>query len=234
LKVLLEAGHGGKDPGACKGSRREADDTLRMALAVGKLLKEQGISVGYTRIADLTFNLDTLPGMANGYDLTVSIHRNSATATATGIEVLYRYDNSLNAAKTILQELYGVTPVAQRGVKQFNYQGFSQVKKPAVLVELLFISNNKDNQLFDKYFGNYALAIAKGIVKTLGVTWREKEEDDDMVRYEKIEDVPEWGLVTVKKLIDKKALAMPADGKINLSEDMLRIFVINDRMGLYN
>ena len=57
--------------------------------------------------------------------------------------------------------------------------------------------------------------------------------EEDMIRYDSINDVPDWGKATVEKLIAKGALAGDSAGKLDLSHDMLRIFVINDRLGLY-
>lgn len=58
--------------------------------------------------------------------------------------------------------------------------------------------------------------------------------DDNMIRYEKINDIPDWGKNTINKLITKNALSGDGKGNINLSEDMLRILVINDRLGIYD
>lgn len=57
------------------------------------------------------------------------------------------------------------------------------------------------------------------------------EEETDM-RYNTLAEIPEWGKPTIQKLIDRGALKGTGEG-LNLSEDMLRMFVINDRMGLY-
>ena len=65
-------------------------------------------------------------------------------------------------------------------------------------------------------------------------------EDDDMARYDSIGQMPSWARGTVQKLCDRKLLTgsgkkdedgYPAD--LNLSEDMIRVFVVNDRAGLY-
>ena len=177
MDILIEAGHGGRDPGAVNGTRRESDDVLRMALAVGRRLEAQGQSVRYTRTADTTVSLDQVARLARDNDFTLSIHRNSvANPAATGIEVLHRHTNSRAAADIVLQELLKVAPAANRGVKQFNYLGFNQVSRPAALAELLFISNPADNRLFDDHFDAYALALAQGVIKALGLKWKESEE----------------------------------------------------------
>lgn len=52
-------------------------------------------------------------------------------------------------------------------------------------------------------------------------------------RYNTLDEVPEWGKETVKKLLNNGALQGSETG-LNLSEDMLRVFVVNDRMKLYD
>ncbi len=52
-KVILDAGHGGAEPGAIYGDRREKDDNLRLALAVGDILEDNGVEVAYTRTEDV-------------------------------------------------------------------------------------------------------------------------------------------------------------------------------------
>ena len=47
-KVILDAGHGGDEPGAIYNGRKEKDDTLRLTLAVGRILEENGVSTLYT------------------------------------------------------------------------------------------------------------------------------------------------------------------------------------------
>ena len=62
---------------------------------------------------------------------------------------------------------------------------------------------------------------------------KKPEEEKTVAKYDTLEQVPDWGRATVKKLLEKNALQ--GDGeKLDLSEDMLRIFVVLDRMGLYD
>lgn len=56
---------------------------------------------------------------------------------------------------------------------------------------------------------------------------------EEKIMYNTINDVPEWGKPTIEKLVKKGFLNGDAEGKLNLSMDMLRILVINDRAGLY-
>ena len=52
-KVVIDAGHGGTDPGAVYKGRQEKDDNLRLALAVGRILSQNGVDVVYTRTTDV-------------------------------------------------------------------------------------------------------------------------------------------------------------------------------------
>ena len=53
-KIIIDAGHGGTNPGASYEGRRESDDALRLALALGEILAEDGFDVAYTRTDDTT------------------------------------------------------------------------------------------------------------------------------------------------------------------------------------
>lgn len=51
--IVIDAGHGGSDPGAVNKGRQEKDDDLRLAMAVGDILSQNGVNVTYTRTADV-------------------------------------------------------------------------------------------------------------------------------------------------------------------------------------
>jgi N-acetylmuramoyl-L-alanine amidase len=96
--VMVDAGHGGKDPGAQGFGLREKDVNLRMALILGKMLKQRGFKVLYTRTTDDFLALEERTALANGKkaDLFVSVHCNAHTdPTMQGFETY-----SLNLART--------------------------------------------------------------------------------------------------------------------------------------
>ena len=47
-------------------------------------------------------------------------------------------------------------------------------------------------------------------------------------------NMPDWARPTIQKMVDKKLLVGDENGKLGLTDEMLRIYVINDRAGLYN
>ena len=93
----LQPAHGGSDPGAVYEGRREKDDNLSLAIAVGELLSRQGVSVIYTRTTDVYQTPFEKAQMANqaDADFFISFHRNSSEEPNqyTGVETLV-YDNS--------------------------------------------------------------------------------------------------------------------------------------------
>ena len=98
-KVILDAGHGGSDPGATYYGRQEKTDALNLTLAIGNLLSQQGVDVVYTRVNDTYQTPFEKADIANnsGADYFVSIHRNAMPVpnTASGAESLVYADNDV-------------------------------------------------------------------------------------------------------------------------------------------
>lgn len=171
--IMLDAGHGGRDPGAVYNGRQEKDDTLRLTLAIGEILQNNDIDVQYTRTTDVYESPYQKAMEANnaGVDFFISIHRNSFPTdnVVSGVESLV-YDLSgikLQMAENINEQLESIGFV-NLGVKaRPNLVVLRRTNMPAVLVEVGFINSNTDNQLFDDNFDAIAQAIASGILDTL-------------------------------------------------------------------
>lgn len=83
--------------------------------------------------------------------------------------------------------------------------------------------------LSEDYRKQCAEGICKGVCSYFGVAYKEETEGDEEVkRYQKIEDLP-YGKKIIKKLVDEGVLSGDENGNLNLSEDMIRIFMILDR-----
>lgn len=172
-RIALDAGHGGSDPGAVYKGRQEKDDTLDLTLAVGDILKNNGIDVYYTRTTDeyeTPFKKAT-DANNSGADLFVSIHRNSSENPNqySGVETLVYSDTGLKAevARNINNQLEDAG-FKNLGVdERKNLVVLKRTKMPAVLVEVGFINNDKDNYLFDEEFDSIAQAIADGILESI-------------------------------------------------------------------
>lgn len=171
--IMLDAGHGGRDPGAVFNGRQEKDDTLRVTLAIGEILQNNGVDVEYTRTTDVYTSPYERAMKANnaGVDFFISIHRNSFPTDneVFGVESLV-YDLSgikYQMAQDINDQLEAIGFV-NLGVKaRPNLVVLRRTRMPAVLVEVGFIDSNVDNRLFDDNFDDIAQAIASGILDTL-------------------------------------------------------------------
>ena len=173
-KVILDAGHGGPEPGATFEGRQEKNDTLRLALAVGEILERNGVEVAYTRTEDVYDTPFEKAQIANreGGDFLISFHRNSSPEANeySGVETLV-YDKSgekLELAENINEELENVG-FRNLGVKERpGLVILKRSKMPAVLVEAGFLNTEADNELFDQNFDEISQAIANAVLKTLG------------------------------------------------------------------
>ena len=173
MKSVVDAGHGGFDNGARFEGRREKDDTLALALAVGDILKNNGIDVVFTRTEDIYQTPAEKAMIANNTnaDYFVSLHRNAMPipGTGTGVETLV-YDNSgirNTLAENINSELENLGFVNQGIYTRPNIAVLRRTQMPAVLVEAGFIDNPEDNTLFDEKFNEIAEGIAQGILQSI-------------------------------------------------------------------
>ncbi|MFA6075807.1 MAG: N-acetylmuramoyl-L-alanine amidase [Negativicutes bacterium] len=174
MKICIDAGHTGVDPGAV-GARgtHESDINLRIAQILRDKLEARGCSVIMTRALYYQPALDDLARRAeisNNYesDYFVSIHCNAATTTAAhGFEVYYfngsRMGNIL--AGKICQQLDNQLVFANRGIKPADFQVLRETNCPAVLVECGFITNPDEEKFLLGILGQVAVAqaIADGL-----------------------------------------------------------------------
>ncbi|MGB9886888.1 MAG: N-acetylmuramoyl-L-alanine amidase [Moorellales bacterium] len=185
FKVVLDPGHGGKDPGAVgPGGTKEKD----VALAVAKLLAKE---LSYfarpilTREHDEFRELWERSSLANtvGADLFVSVHCNAAEdKTANGTEtIVYRFGGMAERlARKVQAQLVATLRTCDRGVKEKNLHVCRETRMPAILVELAFISNvDEEKKLASPDWQKAAArAIARGVADYLGVSLREGQAEE--------------------------------------------------------
>lgn len=171
--VVLDAGHGGANTGAVYNGRQEKDDALALALAVGRILEQNGVRVYYTRTSDVYESPyhKAMEGNAVNADYFVSLHRNSSPYPNqyTGVETLVynRYGEAARLADNINTRLEAVGFENQGVNERQNLVVLNRTQMPAVLVEAGFINTDADNRLFDERFDEMAQAIADGILATV-------------------------------------------------------------------
>lgn len=173
--IVLDAGHGGANPGAVYQGRQEKDDVLALTLAIGRILEDRGVDVYYTRTTDIYESPAQKAEEGNqvGADYFVSIHRNFSPYPNqySGVESLVysRYGAAAQMANNINQQLEAVGFLNLGVNERTNLVVLNRTQMPAVLVEVGFLNTDADNQLFDERFDDIAQAIADGILITLGM-----------------------------------------------------------------
>ncbi len=171
--VVIDAGHGGNNPGAVYNGRQEKDDALALALAAGRILEQNGVEVFYTRTTDVyEAPLQKVQqGNEAGGDYFVSIHRNSSPYPNqyTGVEslVFNRYGEAARLANNINMRLEQAGFENQGVNERPDLVVLNRSEMPAVLVEVGFINTDADNELLDTRFQEIARAIAEGILATV-------------------------------------------------------------------
>ena len=174
---VIDAGHGKNDLGAVGvNGRREKDDNLKTAKKVRDILEASGANVIMTREKDTYPTLAERVKLANesGASAYISLHRNAYNGSAQGLECLlsvHASEKSKILAENIQKRLVK-TGGRNRGVKAQakNVYVLDKTKMPATTVELLFVDNKADNELFDKNLNAYAKDIAQGILETFGIS----------------------------------------------------------------
>ena len=181
IKVFIDAGHGGTDPGAVGNGLKEKDIVLSIATKLGALLNGRGISIKYSRTNDTYLSLEERARLANawGADLFVSIHANSATSSVRGTEC-----NTHPTANTATKTLSGNVSraiankfgISNRGHKEANFAVLRLSNMPSILVETAFISNSSDANLLNTRQADFSVTIANSILsyfskKTIDISY---------------------------------------------------------------
>lgn len=171
--IMIDAGHGGTDPGAIGYGLLEKEIVLDVSKRVNSKLWNSLAKVSMTRTGDTKPSLDDRVRMAHesGADIFVSIHVNSySSSSPNGTETFYNTTyasaESKELAEEIQQELVAALGTYDRGVKQASFYVIKYTEIPSVLVELAFISNPNDAaKLADNTYRQKAAdAIYKGIM----------------------------------------------------------------------
>lgn len=182
--IMLDAGHGGTDPGAIgklDGKEiYEKDLTLTITYKVKAILEANGYKTSMTRTGDTLPSLSERPEQANEEDcaLFVSVHINSAAATeAHGTETYYSDENndddygitSEEFAENIQEGMLKYMNSYDRGVRMANWAVIRKSNMPAILLEVGFISNEDELRKMcdDDYQNKVATGIAEGIINTI-------------------------------------------------------------------
>ncbi len=227
----------------------ESVETRRIGIKLERMLIERGHTV-YDCTNDyapsVSSNLSQIVSIANKQplDLFVSIHFNSGGGKGTEV---FTYGGKQHIEAVNVCNALNELGFKNRGVKDgSNLYVVRRSNAKAMLIEVCFVDTD-DAELYKKIG---AERIAQAICGA--ITGQEIEEDIDMEELKQLQNeitelkkqtatydymdgnMPEWAKPTIQKLMDKSVLVGDEEGRLGLTMDMIKVFVINDRAGVYD
>ena len=185
-KVFIGVGHGGSDSGAVANGLKEKDLNLAIAKALNDELIRHGVSVLMSRTKDENDPLADEIKECNKFapDYAVEIHNNAGGGD--GVEIFHHHkggkgktlaQNILNEIVAIGQNSRGLKTKTNSAGKDY-YGWIRETVAPACLIECAFVDNKKDIAIIDTAAEQKTMgvAIAKGVLKTLGIKWVEEKK----------------------------------------------------------
>nr|DAZ26029.1 MAG TPA: Cell wall hydrolase autolysin [Caudoviricetes sp.] len=260
MKIYIDAGHNYNkwNTGATGNGLREQDVTYYIAAALCDILTDAGVKVKMSReqVTDIlgmnnSTSLSARYRDANtwGADYFVSIHCNSGGGTGTETLVYSTGGVAEHMAQTVQQAIVKKLDMRDRGVKVRNeLTVLKNTHMPAILIETGFIDNALDADKLRNRQQDFAQAIADGVLNFLGIEIKKGEDDmakvaelekriaklENKMVYNYVDDnMPNWAKATIQKLMDRDILRGDTEGKLGLTDEMLRILVVLDRAGVF-
>jgi N-acetylmuramoyl-L-alanine amidase len=182
-KIGLDAGHGGKDPGATDGGMKEKDFNLTLTKLIKEKLSKYDVDIVETRQGDETVSLKERTDFLNkeNVDLVLSIHANAGggqgyedfifSGTVSSLTVKYR--------DILHDEVSNSNSMINRGKKRANFHMLRETKAPAILTENGFVDNVSDRAKMRNslWLNQVSDAYVRAIVRMFNL---KKKENDKM------------------------------------------------------
>jgi N-acetylmuramoyl-L-alanine amidase len=164
--IVIDPGHGGIDVGAISlNDEYESQFAMQTGRVLERYLKRQGANVTFTREDDYYYSLASRATLSNYLqaDMFLSLHYNSEPAypSANGINTYYREPGFQMLADTVHASILEETSANDRGVASGNYSVLRNNRRPSLLLELGFLSNQTEEQKIKQ--ASYHEKLAKGI-----------------------------------------------------------------------
>ena len=223
-KVFIGVGHGGVDSGAVGNGLKEKALNLQIALACRDFLTKHGVVVGMSRTTDENDALNEEIKECNAFapDYAIDIHNNAGGGD--GVEVYYHHGGGVGKtyAENILNEVVKIGQNSRGARTKVNasgkdYYGFiRETNAPANIIECAFIDNAKDITIIDTVAEQRAMgeAIAKGILKTLGISYSESKSTNDYAG--------SWAKNEIERCIANKIMVGDGNGNFRPKDTVTR------------
>jgi N-acetylmuramoyl-L-alanine amidase len=183
--IVIDPGHGGYDPGAVWGELYEKDINLKICQELKNQFEQKGAKVVLTRTGDFNYALVGQRGLVakrydlnqriiiankNEADILLTVHVNSTRKSSyEGAETFYHHNSNKGRqlALAIQQQFSTIPGMTKRAAKISDCYMLRYSKMPAVLIEVGYLSNERERGLLqdDKYLNTLASKIAMGVIE---------------------------------------------------------------------
>ena len=176
MKILLIAGHGAGDPGACSNYGVEATETRRVVEMLKSKFGAYEVTIDVypaNRNAYTDIGAGALQVNFSNYAYVLEVHFNSsANESATGVEVwVTPIENGITVEQAIVNKVSALG-YPNRGVKREDFRVIRTAKNKGVsaaLIETCFISNKNDMDRYNNNFSSVCNAIVEGVAEGFGL-----------------------------------------------------------------
>lgn len=177
VKIFIDPGHGGSDPGAVSNGLQEKNITLTIAKRISEILTTEynNVSIQMSRTGDQTISLNSRTNAANkwGADFYMSVHINSGGGVGFESFVYPRVGRpTLTYQEKIHKKILEQVQWNNRGLKQANFHVLRETNMPAILTENGFIDHSGDASKLksSSFLNSLARGHAEGIASAFGLT----------------------------------------------------------------
>jgi N-acetylmuramoyl-L-alanine amidase len=218
--IVLDAGHGGTDPGAQRGDVQEKEITLDIVDQLRKLLLARGFKVIMTRSDDTFVSLEDRVRITNSTlpDLFLSVHINAMESANDihGVETYYQTEQSRALADAVHESLVSKLEAPDKGVRKARFYVINHTSVPAILAEVGFISNKdeRDKLISSDYQKQVAEALRQGVMLYLNQQVASKQSDGASVPFR----VPVTAQMGTLPNLSKSNIARIAERKTSMDE----------------
>lgn len=215
IRIFIDPGHGGTDPGAVGNGLREKDLNLNIALKIQDILNAEyaGHTIRMSRTTDQTITLRQRTDMANAWNahFYLSVHINAGGGT--GYED-YIYNGLSDSSRTArlrnivhAEIVRAISNVRNRGRKKANFHVLRETQMPAMLTENLFIDRREDAERLksEAFLNQLARGHAVGIANALGLARKSnntRNEEEQNMPEQNTNQVSDWAQEAVEQAIE--------------------------------
>lgn len=230
MKIYLSPSDQVSNPYAYGGTN-EARQCRKIAAACKTALERNGFEVK-TSFADGSNAMYERVRESNawGADVHVCIHTNAGGGRGCVVFVASKSSERMKYAQPVFDAIDAITPYRSvYGIREKQFYEIRNTTGTCIYCECEFHDSPDTARWIVEHTDDIGEAICRGICRAAGRNYIEKGSENDMIRWERLEDIPAGYREMAQHFVDTGALRGKDGGKLDITEDMLRTMEIMRR-----